>query len=150
MSFFGYFFGFSTDFFLDFSDSSNIEEQVQMMSLGEESLMDDSIIDEYMKKSIDPRIFRNTLTIEEYPSLHPQLHNRFKEPEPVYATVNLKSKHETREEKKKFQETSKSSFGEYEDIEDPEKPKDTAKEAENIYELVTLKLLKNSQENCFN
>lgn len=112
------------------------------MSLGEESIIDDSIIDEYLKKSIDTRIFNNGLTIEEFPSIQESSNS-----EPVYATINFKSKYEKRQKKEdKIVEPVVEDLDfklcterVYEDLEDKKDDSEDGKkdsDGENIYELV--------------
>lgn len=122
---------------------SNIEEQVQHISLGDE--FEYSITtDDGEYKSVDPSRFHNKLNIEEFDIDDTTKHYQ----EPVYATINLNKKYERRQERLKLAETEENAIiitttNEYEDLRPDKHSYLDLRDCENIYELVSKALSSN-------
>lgn len=118
---------------------SNIEEQVQHISLGDE--FEYSITtDDGEYKSVDPSRFHNKLNIEEFDI---EDTSNLNDKEPVYATINLNKKYERRQERLKLAETEENAIiittttNEYEDLRPEKHSFLDLRDCENIYELVS-------------
>lgn len=118
---------------------SNIEEQVQHISLGDE--FEYSITtDDGEYKSVDPSRFHNKLNIEEFDI---EDTSNLNDNEPVYATINLNKKYERRQERLKLAETEENAIiittttNEYEDLRPEKHSFLDLRDCENIYELVS-------------